>query len=116
MNHGHSGHSGSHHTHSVQTAPDGSTTTTTLAPIDTSGDTTPAPAPSPTTVVVTTPPAAAAQTVSMGAMVMIAFGALLAGGAVVYFWPELVGKAEKVKEELAASENPLPRKRKRAKR
>lgn len=113
MNHGHT-----YHHHSVQTSPDGSTTTTTLAPVvdPTATDIVPTPAPSPTTVVVTTPPAAAAQTVSMGAMVMIAFGALLAGGAVVYFWPELVGQAEKVKEEITASENPLPRKRKRAKR
>jgi hypothetical protein len=38
---------------------------------------------------------------------------MLAGGALVYFWPELVGKAEKAKEELAASENPLPRRKRR---
>jgi hypothetical protein len=110
MNHGHQGHQ-----HSVQTAPDGSTTTTTLAPIDTTSDA-PTPAPSPTTVVVTTPAAAASQTVSMGAMVMIAFGAMLAGGALVYFWPELVGRAEKAKEELAASENPIRRRRRKGKR
>jgi hypothetical protein len=111
MNHGHQGHQ-----HSVQTAPDGSTTTTTLAPVDDSGATVPS-GPSPTTVVVTTPPTTAApQTVSMGAMVMIAFGAMLAGGALVYFWPELVGKAEKAKEELAASENPIRRRRRKGKR
>jgi hypothetical protein len=108
MNHG-------HHQHQVQVAPDGSATTTTTTPIVDPGSTdiVPSPAPSPTTVVVTTPAAPAAQTVSLGAMTMIAFGALLAGGALVYFWPELVGKAEKVKEEMAATENPVRARRKR---
>jgi hypothetical protein len=104
-----------HHQHSVQTAPDGSTTTTTVVPVDPTAIV-PTTAPAPTTVVVTTPPAAAAQTVSLGAMTMIAFGALLAGGAIVYFWPELVGQAEKVKEEIAASENPIRRRKRKAKR
>jgi hypothetical protein len=113
MNHG-------HHSHSVHTTPGGGTSTTTITPVDDSGAIVPATAPAPTTVVVTTPPATAApQTVSLGAMTMIAFGALLAGGAIVYFWPELVGQAEKVKEELGAGEIPNPvrrRKRKRSKR
>jgi hypothetical protein len=109
MNHG-------HHSHQVQTTPGGGTTTTTITPVDPT-DIVPAPAPSPTTVVVTTPAAAPAQTVSLGAMTMIAFGALLAGGALVYFWPELVGQAEKIKEEVAATENPVRRrKHKRSKR
>jgi hypothetical protein len=65
----------------------------------------PAPAGS-TTVVVQPQPA---MSVSLGATVMIAIGAILVGGAIVYFWgPEIFGSGP--------VHNPLPRKRPRKKR
>jgi hypothetical protein len=106
MNHG-------HHQHSVHTTPDGGTTTTTTAPIVVDPGTAPTPAPAPTTVVVTGPPAAT-QSVSLSAMLVIAIGAALAGGAAVYFWPTLVGEVEKVTES-GATENPIRRSRKKRK-
>ncbi len=65
------------------------------------------PATSPPVVVVQQPapvPAPARVTVSLGATVMIAIGAILVGGAVVYFFgPELFGAGPVL--------NPLPKKR-----
>jgi hypothetical protein len=50
-----------------------------------------------------------AMSVSLGATVMIAIGALLVGGALVYFWgPEIFGSGP--------IQNPLPRKRPKKKR
>ena len=104
--------------HQVTMAPDGSTTTTTSAPLATTDPNAPptATAPAPTTVVVTQPAPTAGvhQTVSLGAMLVIAVGAALAGGAAVYFWPMLVGEVEKAAAPPAseATENPIRRRRK----